>query len=192
MVFNSIEATVEENERLSSTILRLRPELLETETERDQLAQKAYDREQENKLLREKLEQLAESMENLLSTIQALKIIEKEYETTRLRLKMILETADDEPVPQQVERLIGLVLKAGSKIQKAKRKRSKLEMRRSRLEEESFRLRKTYEAVSMLSEHDSTSRMIIILAELGEIQKHETGSSLKRFDGNPKTHYHIR
>ena len=35
-------------------------------------------------------------------------------------------------------------------------------------------------------------RNLEILVELGEIQKHETGSSLKRFDGNPQEHYHIR
>ena len=35
-------------------------------------------------------------------------------------------------------------------------------------------------------------RNLEILIELGEIQKLETGGSLKRFDGNPKKHYHIR
>ena len=35
-------------------------------------------------------------------------------------------------------------------------------------------------------------RNLEILTELGEIQKLETGGSLKRFDGNPKRHYHIR
>jgi Fur family ferric uptake transcriptional regulator len=35
-------------------------------------------------------------------------------------------------------------------------------------------------------------RNLEILTELGDIQKLETGGSLKRFDGNPKKHYHIR
>jgi len=35
-------------------------------------------------------------------------------------------------------------------------------------------------------------RNLEILAERGEIQKLETSGSLKRFDGNPKKHYHIR
>ena len=35
-------------------------------------------------------------------------------------------------------------------------------------------------------------RNLEILAELGEIQKHESSSSLKRFDGNPERHHHIR
>lgn len=35
-------------------------------------------------------------------------------------------------------------------------------------------------------------RNLEILCELGEIQKLETGGMLKRFDGNPKAHYHIR
>ena len=35
-------------------------------------------------------------------------------------------------------------------------------------------------------------RNLEVLAELGEIQKIETGGTLKRFDGNPEGHYHIR
>jgi Fur family ferric uptake transcriptional regulator len=35
-------------------------------------------------------------------------------------------------------------------------------------------------------------RNLEILAELGEIQKLELSGSIKRFDGNPKKHYHIR
>jgi Fur family ferric uptake transcriptional regulator len=35
-------------------------------------------------------------------------------------------------------------------------------------------------------------RNLEILAEQGEIQKHESSRSLKRFDGNPERHYHIR
>lgn len=35
-------------------------------------------------------------------------------------------------------------------------------------------------------------RNLEILSELGEIQKLEQGGSLKRFDGNPENHYHIR
>ena len=35
-------------------------------------------------------------------------------------------------------------------------------------------------------------RNLEILSELGEIQKLEAGSSMKRFDGNPVSHYHIR
>lgn len=35
-------------------------------------------------------------------------------------------------------------------------------------------------------------RNLEILSELGEIQKIESGGSLKRFDGNPENHYHIR
>lgn len=35
-------------------------------------------------------------------------------------------------------------------------------------------------------------RNLEILSELGEIQKLEAVGSLKRFDGNPKPHYHIR
>ncbi len=35
-------------------------------------------------------------------------------------------------------------------------------------------------------------RNLEVLAELGEIQKIETGGTLKRFDGNPEDHYHIR
>jgi Fur family transcriptional regulator, peroxide stress response regulator len=35
-------------------------------------------------------------------------------------------------------------------------------------------------------------RNLEILCELGEIQKIETGGMLKRFDGNPEPHYHIR
>ncbi len=35
-------------------------------------------------------------------------------------------------------------------------------------------------------------RNLEILCELGEIQKLEAGGILKRFDGNPKLHYHIR
>jgi len=35
-------------------------------------------------------------------------------------------------------------------------------------------------------------RNLEILCELGEIQKIEAGGPLKRFDGNPETHYHIR
>jgi Fe2+ or Zn2+ uptake regulation protein len=34
-------------------------------------------------------------------------------------------------------------------------------------------------------------RNLEILSELGEIQKLETGATLKRFDGNPDRHYHI-
>ncbi len=35
-------------------------------------------------------------------------------------------------------------------------------------------------------------RNLDILSELGEIQKIELSGSLKRFDGNPAKHYHIR
>lgn len=35
-------------------------------------------------------------------------------------------------------------------------------------------------------------RNLEILCELGEIQKLEFGGTLKRFDGNPDPHYHIR
>lgn len=35
-------------------------------------------------------------------------------------------------------------------------------------------------------------RNLEILSRLGEIQRLELGGSLKRFDGNPKSHYHIR
>ena len=35
-------------------------------------------------------------------------------------------------------------------------------------------------------------RNLEILSKSGEIQKLEPGSSLKRFDGNPDTHHHIR
>ena len=35
-------------------------------------------------------------------------------------------------------------------------------------------------------------RNLEILSKLGEIQKLETGGAQKRFDGNPKHHYHIR
>jgi len=35
-------------------------------------------------------------------------------------------------------------------------------------------------------------RNLEVLASLGEIQKIETGGSLKRFDGNITPHYHIR
>jgi len=35
-------------------------------------------------------------------------------------------------------------------------------------------------------------RNLEILSELGEIQKIELSGSLKRFDGNPQKHYHIR
>jgi Fur family ferric uptake transcriptional regulator len=35
-------------------------------------------------------------------------------------------------------------------------------------------------------------RNLEILTELGEIQKLETSGSLRRFDGNPEKHYHIR
>ena len=35
-------------------------------------------------------------------------------------------------------------------------------------------------------------RNLEILSQLGEIQRLELGGSLKRFDGNPKNHYHIR
>lgn len=35
-------------------------------------------------------------------------------------------------------------------------------------------------------------RNLEILCEQGEIQKIDTGGTLKRFDGNPETHYHIR
>ena len=35
-------------------------------------------------------------------------------------------------------------------------------------------------------------RNLEILSESGEIQKLEPGSTLKRFDGNPDTHHHIR
>ena len=35
-------------------------------------------------------------------------------------------------------------------------------------------------------------RNLEILCELGEIQKLEFGGTLKRFDGNPDLHYHIR
>ncbi|MFX0114662.1 MAG: hypothetical protein ACFFB3_08945 [Candidatus Hodarchaeota archaeon] len=162
-LWNNIVAIVEENERLSSRIQKLRPELLETETERDRYAQKSYDFEQDNKLLRKQLKQLSESAENLLTTIQTLKTVEKEYEAVRSRLKTILETSDADSLPQQVDKLVGLLLKAGYKIQQD-------QQRRSKLEEEAFRLRKTYEAVSILSEHDPTSRMIIILAEMGEME----------------------
>ncbi|MFQ5977155.1 MAG: hypothetical protein ACE5OZ_03360 [Candidatus Heimdallarchaeota archaeon] len=162
-LWNSIEATIEENERLSSTILKLRPELLETETERDRLTKAAYDLEQDKTRLEEKLKLMAESVKGFLATIQALNNVKKEHETTRARLNMVLEAATNESVPQQVERLINLLLKAGYKVQEAQKRGSKFE-------EESFRLRKTHEAVSLLSEHDSTSRMIIVLAEMGEIE----------------------
>ncbi len=35
-------------------------------------------------------------------------------------------------------------------------------------------------------------RNLEVLSELGEIQKLELSGSLKRFDGNPRKHYHIR
>ncbi len=35
-------------------------------------------------------------------------------------------------------------------------------------------------------------RNLEVLSELGEIQKLEAGGALKRFDGNPENHYHIR
>jgi Fur family ferric uptake transcriptional regulator len=35
-------------------------------------------------------------------------------------------------------------------------------------------------------------RNLEVLCELGEIQKHEFGGTLKRFDGDPQLHYHIR
>jgi len=35
-------------------------------------------------------------------------------------------------------------------------------------------------------------RNLEVLSASGEIQKIETGGSLKRFDGNPEPHYHIR
>ena len=35
-------------------------------------------------------------------------------------------------------------------------------------------------------------RNLEMLSELGEIQKLEAGGALKRFDGNPENHYHIR
>jgi Fur family ferric uptake transcriptional regulator len=35
-------------------------------------------------------------------------------------------------------------------------------------------------------------RNLEILSESGEIKKLEPGSSLKRFDGNPSEHFHIR
>lgn len=35
-------------------------------------------------------------------------------------------------------------------------------------------------------------RNLEILSRLGEIQRLELSGSLKRFDGNPKSHYHIR
>ena len=35
-------------------------------------------------------------------------------------------------------------------------------------------------------------RNLEILSQLGEIQRLELGGSLRRFDGNPKNHYHIR
>jgi Fe2+ or Zn2+ uptake regulation protein len=35
-------------------------------------------------------------------------------------------------------------------------------------------------------------RNLEILSQLGEIQRLELGGSLKRFDGNPNNHYHIR
>ncbi len=35
-------------------------------------------------------------------------------------------------------------------------------------------------------------RNLDVLSELGEIQKLELSGSLKRFDGNPRKHYHIR
>jgi Fur family ferric uptake transcriptional regulator len=35
-------------------------------------------------------------------------------------------------------------------------------------------------------------RNLEILSEIGEIQKLELSGSLKRFDGNPEKHYHIR
>lgn len=35
-------------------------------------------------------------------------------------------------------------------------------------------------------------RNLEVLSANGEIQKIETGGSLKRFDGNPEPHYHIR
>ncbi|MHA2271655.1 MAG: hypothetical protein ACXACI_07320 [Candidatus Hodarchaeales archaeon] len=162
VLYNSIEATLEENERLTSTLQRLRPELLELETERDQFAQEAYDLKKKNQTLQQKLLEITKSMAGLAAKVKALKSLNRDYEKTRTRLFSILEKSENELVSQQVERLIGLLLKAGYKIQQA-------QQRRSKLEEESFRLRKTYEAVSVLSEHDSTSRMIIILAEMDEI-----------------------
>ncbi|OQY60194.1 MAG: transcriptional repressor [Desulfobacteraceae bacterium 4572_88] len=35
-------------------------------------------------------------------------------------------------------------------------------------------------------------RNLDVLSELGEIQRLELSGSLKRFDGNPRKHYHIR
>ncbi len=35
-------------------------------------------------------------------------------------------------------------------------------------------------------------RNLEILSQLGEIQRLELGCALKRFDGNPENHYHIR
>lgn len=162
VLYNSIEATLEENERLTSTLQRLRPELLELETERDQFAQEAYDLKKKNQTLQQKLLEITKSMAGFAAKVKALESLNRDYVKTRTRLFSILEKSDNELVSQQVERLIGLLLKAGYKIQQA-------QQRRSKLEEESFRLRKTYEAVSVLSEHDSTSRMIIILAEMDEI-----------------------
>ncbi|MFW9914739.1 MAG: hypothetical protein ACFFGZ_03925 [Candidatus Thorarchaeota archaeon] len=162
VLYNSIEATLEENERLTSTLQRLRPELLELETERDQFAQKAYDLKKKNQTLQQKLLEITRSMAGLAAKVKALESLNRDYEKTRTRLFSILEKSENELVSEQVEHLIGLLLKAGYRIQQA-------QQRRSKLEEESFRLRKTYEAVSVLSEHDSTSRMIIILAEMDEM-----------------------
>ena len=116
VLYNSIEATLEENERLNSTLQRLRPELLELETERDQFAQEAYDLKKKNQTLQQKLLEITRSMAALAAKVKALESLNRDYEKTRTRLFSILEKSENELVSQQVERLIGLLLKAGYRM----------------------------------------------------------------------------
>jgi len=162
VLWNNIAITVEENERLSSTIQRLRSGFLEIETDRDQLVERAHDLEQEIKTHQKDLTEMSKSMNNLVESIRTLENIQKDYETAKSRLQIILEATADESVSQLVERIINLLLKAGYKIKKNQEYQSKIE-------QESYRLRKTHRAISMLSEHDTTSRTIMVLAEAGEI-----------------------
>ncbi|MFX0117491.1 MAG: hypothetical protein ACFFB3_23290 [Candidatus Hodarchaeota archaeon] len=163
-IFQDITAQAEERNRdLISRIESLESQLLKTENDREQFVQEAADLRQKTDLYQKKLLEVTNTMHSLAKRVKQLELIQKDYERTRYRLQRIFESSNDEIVSQQVERMINLLIKAVNRILEAQKGRSPMK-------DESYRLQKTYDAVKVLSEHDRTSRMILVLAEKGEIE----------------------
>jgi predicted transcriptional regulator len=144
-------------------VARLESQLQKSEADRSKFAQEAADFRQKAEISQKKLLEVTNTMHSLAKRLKQLETIQKDYERTRYRLQRILESSNDEIVSQQVERMITLLIKAANRVKQAQQ--GQLPM-----EDEVYSIRKAYKAVKMLSEHDSTSRMILVLAEKGEIE----------------------